>query len=101
MTKLQYMHYRPATTDSRGGATVAILPIYDNKVLISISRCGPSDMFNRKIGRSIAAGRLRAFMDGREKVVSMVREVSYDDPFEIKQAVGEELYKEMASKGLY
>lgn len=61
-------HFRfvgPVEDRSRGGATVVILP----NGAVGVSLCSPEDAFNRKLGRTIAAGRARAkpvaFVDGR------------------------------------
>ena len=39
--------------------TIAILPVDDNTVNIGVSVCSLKDPFNKKIGRSIAEGRVR------------------------------------------
>ena len=48
---------------SNGGATIAysVLPNGDDKVIVeaAIAYCSPRDTFNRRVGRSVAAGRLR------------------------------------------
>lgn len=43
--------------DSKGGATIAYIR-EGTKLLFCIALCNESDVFNRKIGRAVAAGRL-------------------------------------------
>jgi hypothetical protein len=99
--KVQYMHFRTVNRQCNGGATVAILPADNNKVLFTVARCGPHDLFNKKIGRTIATGRLKAYLDGRETVSNHVRTMVINDPLYIKEAVGGYLYEEMAKYDLY
>ena len=113
MDKLQFMHYRAFTTDtdggwgetdeisSRGGATVAIMQADNNKVLVSIARCNPSDVFNKKVGRTIAAGRLQAYLNGREKLADKIQEIVITDPLQMKETVANAIAVEMDLLGLY
>lgn len=60
--KISYMHYRRrdafgTVTDPRGGATVAI-KTENGSTSFSIAWCGKKEVFNRKIGRAVATGRL-------------------------------------------
>lgn len=60
--KISYMHYRNrdargSVTDPRGGATVAI-KTEGNVSTFAIAWCSKKEVFNRKIGRAVATGRL-------------------------------------------
>ena len=101
MNQVQFMHFRPDNNESRGGATVAILPADNNKALIAVAYCGPNDVFNKKVGRDISAGRIRAFLEGRPALNDKIQEVVVEDPVKLKTCVGEYLYSEMAKKDLY
>lgn len=102
MSQVQFMHYRPVSGDSRGGATVAILPLeHEPKALITLARCGPNDVFNKKLGRDIAAGRLAAFLKGRVSATSKIREVDITDPLKLKKAVSDYLHDEMELQNLW
>lgn len=111
MNNIQFMHYRAFNENmgwgdsdeisSRGGATVAILPADNNKVLVSIARCNPGDVFNKKVGRTIAAGRLQAYLNGREKLADKIVEVVITNPLQLKETVAEAIAEEMDMLGLY
>jgi len=105
MNKLEFMHYRYFNTEleksSRGGATIAILPADNNKVLVSVARCNTTDVFNKKVGRSIASGRLIAYLNGRDSIANKVREVVITDPLRVKECVADALQEEMDGYGLY
>jgi len=96
MDKIQYMHYR-STNGTHGGATVAILPLENNKVFISIAYCNPADTFNKKLGRAISAGRLQAALNGRNNLSNYIREIDVADMNYLKDSVAEELGMEMAA----
>ncbi len=111
--KVQFMHFRPASkNDSRGGATVAICPTEGNKVLVSVALCGSNDVFNKKRGRDISSGRIRAALEGRmsmEGLVSAqrrtalvhhVREIEVTDLMHMKESVAKVMSPEMAEFGL-
>lgn len=93
MNKLSFMHYRNhrAYTDEidcRGGATVAIME-QENKdaVLVSIARCHDNDVFDRKMGRVIASGRIQAYVaKGRN---SSVYSVTVPEGTTVKDAVND------------
>ena len=97
-TEVQFMHYR--ADNFNRGATVAILPLSKEKAIVSISRCGPNDVFCKKTGRQIASGRLRAFLAGRNKLESKVFEVEIDYD-NIKDSVNAQIGEELANEGLY
>ena len=94
------MHYRSANNDSRGGATVAILqnPANPALAIISIARCNPADVFCKKIGRDISAGRIRAVSKGR--AVQSLHTVEIADPAHVKTSVAAVLHEEMMALGL-
>ena len=96
----QYMHYRSAN-GSRGGATVAILPDSATKTaLFAISRCGPNDNFNKKIGRTVASGRINAFIKGRSTMTEHINQVAFQDQLELKSLVDAVIGDEMEAYGL-
>ena len=96
------MHFRAAGKDSRGGATVAILTNDAEKTAtISIARCNPTDVFCKKTGREIAAGRIRAALSGRSTTIGKVQTISIADPAHVKSSVAAVLAEEMASHNLY
>lgn len=95
-TNIQYMHYRSAN-GTRGGATVAILPNdADQTATISIARCNPNDVFCKKTGREIAAGRIRAAQAGRESLESKVRVITIETPEKLKDSVATAIFDYMA-----
>lgn len=102
----EFMHYRARVGAVSGrkaprGATVAIHPLEGrNTALISIAQCGSNDNFSKKIGRSIAAGRLIAYLQGREEVAKYVREVPLDESGDLKPSVAQVLFQEMDDKDL-
>jgi hypothetical protein len=78
MNQTQFMHFRPTNVhwNCRGGLTIAIYPLDQEdsvasetpvagKIAITFAECSKRDVFDRKLGRTIAAGRMRAFLDGR------------------------------------
>ena len=101
---LYFMHYRrPGNGDysTHGGATVAIQPISEEKAIVSIARCSDLDVFNKKIGRTVAAGRLTAYTAGKEFGPHIIREVAIDDEQGIKNAVGNALAIDMIKEGYF
>ena len=105
MNKVEFMHFRPHDNSIvRGGATVAILPKENNKAVIAIAFCGPNDVFNRKVGRAVAEGRLIASMDhraNRPKMAGMTREIDITDPQSLKSCVANAIEDEMAAEGFW
>ena len=100
MNQFQFMHYRSAN-GTKGGATVAILPDAATKTaLFAISRCGPHDIFNKKIGRAVSSGRINAFIKGRATMGEHINQVTFDDPIELKALVNDVVGDEMAAYGL-
>ena len=106
MTDTMYMHYRAINTnpvesiDPRGGATIAIRHVDDTKALASIAFCNPGEVFNKKIGRYVAAGRLSAKMSGKD-VNGWFVEVPIDGKLPTKAAVDEQVRQSMEAMGYY
>jgi hypothetical protein len=95
------MHYRPKMRNLNGGATIAIMPVEGTvHALVALSRCGPQDIFNKKIGRNISAGRIRAYLEGREGMDKYVKVLSIPDPLFLKKTVAEALEDEIDEAGL-
>ena len=106
MSSTQFMHYRQyvsdSVVDSRGGATVAILPVDGtNEALVSVAHCNPADVFSRQRGRAIAEGRINAFLDGRTSLEGRVKTVAVIDLLRLKETVSEALESEMDARELY
>jgi len=61
--KTTYMHYRKfdrmGQIVPKGGMTVAIRQ-EGHELTVALSECGRKDLFNRKLGRTIAEGRLNS-----------------------------------------
>jgi len=94
------MHYRSAN-GTKGGATVAILSdAVTNTALFAISRCGPQDIFNKKIGRAVSSGRIKAFVQGRGTVAEHINQVTFDDPADLKAIVDATVADTMEAYGL-
>ena len=110
-TQTQFMHYRKfhqigdrsgfLTADSRGGATVAILPAENNTVLISVARCNPNDVFNKKVGRTISEGRIQAYLNGRTSLEGAVQSIVVTDFDRLKETVADAIGDEMEAHELY
>lgn len=99
-TQIEFMHYRPTMPNGRGGITVAILPSStDKSALLAFARCGPSDNFNKKVGRAISSGRMTAFLN-RGPGAYDVREVPVSDMLQLKTIVAGHLAHEMFEEGL-
>lgn len=100
MDNIEFMHYRSAN-GTRGGATVAIYPqAATMTALISVARCGPADIFNKKIGRDVAKGRIAAYLKGRESSVKHVDQIVVPEGMDLKAAVDIAVFEQMASHGL-
>lgn len=95
--KTQFMHYRileNGIPTSRGGTTVAIRQL-GNKAIVGVSQCALGDVFNKKLGRMIAEGRLNiyetkdltSFPGGRKKVAAHVFEVDVMDGEDVRTVV--------------
>ena len=110
-SQVQFMHYRrfvnytgyagDIEVDSRGGATVAILPAENNTVLVSIARCNPNDVFNKKVGRAISEGRIQAYLNGRTSLEGTVRSIVVTDLLKLKETVADAISDVMEADDLY
>ncbi len=101
MSQIEYMHFRPKQRNLNGGATIAIMPVEGTiHALVALSRCGPQDIFNKKIGRSISAGRIRAYLEGREGMDKYVKVLAIPDPMFLKKTVAECMVVEIDKAGL-
>ena len=109
--QVQFMHYRKFVNrsgwagdvemDSRGGATIAILPAENNTVLVSIARCNPADVFNKKVGRAISEGRIQAYLNGRTSLEGSVQTIVVADFDKLKETVADAIGDEMEADELY
>jgi hypothetical protein len=99
-----FMHYRSVNNDDsinpRGGATIAIHPLNPERAVISIALCTTSDVYNKKLGRNIATGRINAFLSGREVSENLVFEIPVVNDIQLKSLVDEELGGWMEARGL-
>ncbi len=61
--KTTFMHYRKYDRNgqmtSKGGMTLAV-QLDGNQLTIALAECGRKDAYNRKLGRTIAEGRLQS-----------------------------------------
>lgn len=101
-----FLHYRNmpnGVIDPRGGVTVAIRRMNDRVLAVAKSRCGKKDVFNRKLGRQIAEGRLNHFLnatDGEFPHVAMIP-MDVTDTTPVKTVVDDHLHPEMDKLGYY
>ena len=108
MSQTYFLHYRHRvdttegdTISCRGGATMAIRIAPFNKLVVGVAQCSFSDVFDRKMGRVIAEGRLNAFESDptRSRHIFVIDEV--DPKGDIKDIVDNALGDAMATAGLY
>lgn len=96
------MHYRNfelGMPSCKGGATVAIHPIGNtDQVMVAVARCNKTDIFNKKLGRTIALGRINKALSGKE--VPGVFTVVVKDGETYKSAVNAVLAADMEDTGL-
>lgn len=91
---ISYIHYRPADKKDphgvavapKGGATVAISED-DTMLHFAIGRCSDRDIFNKKIGRHVALGRLTTHIAG--KAVKTAFSIKRDSELPTKQQVND------------
>jgi len=93
-----FMHYRPVNSnglvsDPRGGATVAISIVAGTSAKVAIAWCSPVDVFDRRLGRTIASGRLYSDRPGCAEHIAL----SQDDP--AKAQVAHYLQESMDAMG--
>lgn len=76
MTQLAFLHIRAYDDNGAiaptGGLTTAIQAV-DGNLVYAVARCSDADVFCKKTGRDIAAGRLAAYLAG--KPVQMVYKI--------------------------
>lgn len=114
MSKTQFMHYR-ATASALAllatprkhndapvyrGATVAITPTSDTTVAITVAYCGQNDIFNKKLGRTIAEGRMKTFLSGKRNLKVPVQIIEVSNMDSMKDEVASVLAAGMAAVGL-
>lgn len=91
-TDTMYMHYRMFGDDDvvapKGGATLAIRKENDQAV-VGVAICSTHDVFNRKIGRDIALGRLNTYLSGTRDVSEHVLVIPLASELEIKRQVAD------------
>jgi len=101
---IQFMHYRKFSEngpDSRGGATVAILPGENGTAMIAVAQCNPSDVFNKKVGRAISSGRINAYLKGRTSLDGKVQTITVVDLLQLREAVDAVVHDSMDANDLY
>ena len=82
------------------GATVAIAPTGDNTVAITVAYCGQNDIFNKKLGRTIAEGRMKTFLHGTRCLSFPVKVITVADMDSMKDDVAAAIAVDMAAVGL-
>lgn len=97
MNKIEFIHYR-SQNGTHGGATVAIKRNGAN-VRIRVEHCSKTAVFNKKIGRSVAAGRITAFENGREQLRSKIIDIVVNDPLDARNEIINHLAPEMKKRG--
>jgi hypothetical protein len=102
MENLQYMHYRKYIEDDlvdcHGGATLAILSLPDNLVMVAMATCSKREVFSRKRGRDIALGRLTA---ASSRQVPYVFTVTKTDDETMKSAVHRTIGQDIRKMGYF
>lgn len=99
-TEAQIMHFRKRNGDPRGGLTIAIDFSYEDRAIyVAEAKCSKNDMFSRKLGRNIATGRLKAWLDGRSNI-GIERHIIERIEFAQNVDPDPRLFKEMAVNAL-
>lgn len=94
-----FMHYRSGQgNENLGGATVAIRVVAENKVAVAVARCSKKDHFDKKMGRTIAEGRLNAMLNS--DVIPEQNFVVIPEGASIKGTVDGYLYPALSEYGL-
>ena len=108
MTQTYFMHYRNRITEDgkeviscKGGATMAIRIAPDNKLLVGLAQCSHDDVFDRKLGRTIAEGRLNVYEQNPNRYHNVIIIDEVDPKTPIRDAVDDILGDKMAEMGLY
>jgi hypothetical protein len=103
-TGTYYMHYRRRDTSGcalpQGGATLAIRTVGENRIVVGMALCSNRDVFNKKLGRAIAEGRIDRSEDGQRtgSYVYTIEMNQLDLP--IKEVVNETFAVTMDELGL-
>lgn len=111
MDTTQFMHYRPThngrtsgAVESLGGVTAAIQVVSEKKAVVGLAYCSPEDNFHKKLGRTIALGRIRSYLTTNTDTTTpgkMVFEISTTENQTFKQAVHSVIGHEMNNMGYY
>lgn len=85
--KTMFMHFRQLdgynrVSDPRGGATLAFCMVGNSAVKIATAYCNSKEVFNRKLGRAIALGRLETDRPG-----SLVTQIEIDASRSVREQV--------------
>lgn len=103
-TGTYYMHYRRRDTYGeplpKGGATLAIRPLQGDQIAVSMALCSERDLFNKKLGRSIATGRLNAGVASTAPSGNIWTIAAVDPAKPIKEVVNEAFAVTMGKLGL-
>jgi hypothetical protein len=80
---MEFMHYRTrdrkAQINARGGMTLAFEMDSNGDTIVAFAHCGRKDVFSRKMGRTIAEGRLHA-RSNKHIVTFNMPELNRDHP---------------------
>ena len=98
-----FMHYRRRNRAGdvlpQGGATLAIRPVGEDRIVVGMALCSQRDVFNKKLGRTIAEGRLSTAEAGFSNAhVFTIAMDELDRP--IKEVVNEAFAVTMEELGL-
>lgn len=79
---LYFMHYRRRDSYGgalpQGGATLAIRPMSD-KIVVAAAFCSKHEVFNKRLGRTIAEGRLGAYKENSQNRHVFVIDINEPD----------------------
>lgn len=105
MDNTLFMHYRSYDDTQAlkpcGGVTVAIRPRQDGSIVLAMAKCNDKDVFNKKMGRSIASGRLLAYESGRDMTQNVMELCDVNNTIPIKETVHNNIGQLMNSKGFF
>ena len=111
MVTTQFMQNRPTDTGydwgqplACGGTTVAIHVVSETRAIVGLAYCSPRDGYNKKLGRTIALGRVRSYLtDDAYKLTpqQMVFEVDTMGAKTFKQAVNQVIGADLGNQGYY
>lgn len=99
-----FMHYRRRDTYgsplSQGGATLAIRPMGGNVIRVAMAQCSDKDIFNKKLGRTIAQGRLFSAQDTDPSSKYVFDIIAPETDMAVKEAVHTVMARTMHGAGL-